>query len=101
MQKGYTLEQVSIAAGLRANGELLLRFEHGQALPTEHALSRLAVALGVDVLDLVNFPERGLRNQLAEATRNLSEPQLAELMAQVRALRAKREPVSTNPDPEE
>jgi len=63
-------------------------------------LDRLATALGVDVLDLVNFPERGLRNQLAEATRNLGEPQIEELLASIHALRAKRDPVSVSTDPD-
>jgi transcriptional regulator with XRE-family HTH domain len=61
------------------------QFERGQALPTLVALDRMAERLGVDIIDVVNFPERGLRNQLLEIIRGLGDCELKQLLAQAAA----------------
>ena len=99
-EKGYTLEQTALAAGFHSKA-VLSQFERGDMLPTFYTLQRLGTALGVDPLDLVNFPERGLRNELAETTRNLSVEKIEALLAYARTLRATHGLKSTDAEAEE
>jgi len=89
-EKGYSLEQVTYGSGLSGKG-FLSDFENGHALPSATTLLSVAEFLEVDLLDVLNFVERGLRNQLAEMTRDLGEQELKALLAKAHALRAERE----------
>ena len=57
------------------------QFENGVALPSLINLDRLAEALEMDLVDVVNRPERSLRNQLIERTRKIDAPRLRQLLA--------------------
>ena len=87
LEKRHTLEQVSVGAGVNAKG-FLSDFERGDGLSMPHTLMRLATFLGVDLLDMVNAPERGVRNAITELTRHLGQPELNKLLATTQALLA-------------
>jgi transcriptional regulator with XRE-family HTH domain len=90
-EHGYSLDALTRGADTGSKG-YLSQFERGTALPTVVMLDRIARFLGIDIIDLVNFTERGLRNQLVEMTRGLSDRELKQLLAQVAAY-AVRQPL--------
>jgi transcriptional regulator with XRE-family HTH domain len=49
----------------------LSQAERGQALPTLTTLAQIAICLDVELIDMVNFPERSPRHRLLEVTRSL------------------------------
>jgi transcriptional regulator with XRE-family HTH domain len=83
-EHGYTLDDLTQGAQLGGKG-YLSQFERGMALPTLVTLDRIARFMGLDLVDLVNFTERGVRNQVIEMTRGLTEPQLKQVLAQAAA----------------
>jgi len=94
-EKGYSLEQVTYGAGLNGKG-FLSDFENGHSLPSPISLLQLAEFLEVDLLDVLNFVERGPRHRLVEMTRDLGEPALKLLLAKAGSLRAEREATDTD-----
>jgi len=82
-EHGYSLDDLT--QGAQSSKGYLSQFERGQALPTLVTLDRLADFLGIDIVDIVNFTERGVRNQVVEMTRGLTEHQLKQLLAQAAA----------------
>jgi transcriptional regulator with XRE-family HTH domain len=69
-ERGFSLEQMTWGAELAGKG-YLSQAERGQALPTLTTLGQIAICLDVELIDMVNFPERGPRHRLLEVTRHL------------------------------
>jgi len=65
-----TQEKLAYEAGLKSKGHLS-GIEKGLVRPTVETLALLAERLGVDLLDLVTFPEQSLRQRLVDLTRHL------------------------------
>jgi transcriptional regulator with XRE-family HTH domain len=70
----------------------LLEVESGRAVPTLTTLAKLARALEVELIDLVNFPEQGLRHRLLELTRHLSQEAVALLVQHAEQLHDEENP---------
>jgi len=86
LRKEHKLSLQALTEGKNGGSKgYISQFERGQALPTLVALDRMAARLGVDLVDVVNFTERGLRNQLLEMTRGLGDRELKHLLAQAAA----------------
>jgi transcriptional regulator with XRE-family HTH domain len=51
-------------------------FEHGKYNSTVETLNLMAEALGLDICDLFVFPERNVRHQVFDLTREVSEDSL-------------------------
>lgn len=62
-----TQEKLAYEGGLKSKGHLS-GIEKGLVVPTLGTLSLLAERLGVDLLDLVTFPESSARQQLVALT---------------------------------
>lgn len=60
--------------------------ENGRSLPTLVTLDKLARALGVALVDILNFPELGSRHRLLELTRYLNHEALTLLIEQAERL---------------
>jgi transcriptional regulator with XRE-family HTH domain len=69
-ERGFSLEQMTWGAELAGKG-YLSQAERGQALPTLTTLGQIAICLDVELIDMVNFPERSPRHRLLEVTRHL------------------------------
>lgn len=69
-ERGFSLEQMTWGAELAGKG-YLSQAERGQALPTLTTLGQIAICLDVELIDMVNFPERSSRHRLLEVTRHL------------------------------
>jgi transcriptional regulator with XRE-family HTH domain len=65
-----TQEKLAYEGGLSSKGHLS-GIEKGLVRPTVETLSTLANRLGVDLLDLVTFPEESPRQQLVDLTRRM------------------------------
>ncbi|NJK32607.1 MAG: helix-turn-helix transcriptional regulator [Deltaproteobacteria bacterium] len=94
-EKGYSLEQVTYGAGLSGKG-FMSDFENGHSLPSATTLLSVAEFLEVDLFDVLNFVERGPRNQLTEISRDLDEAALKVLLAKAQALRVERQSKGTD-----
>lgn len=68
IEAGLTQEKLGWDIGLTAKGHLS-RIESGQRLPSMELLERIATRLGVEVRDLLIFPERGDVDQAMEKVR--------------------------------
>jgi len=53
--------------------------ERGLSLPRLTTIDQLTESLQVELVDMVNFPERGVRNQVLELTRWMSPEQVLAL----------------------
>ncbi len=80
---GLTLERLAYESGTIGKGHLS-DLEKGLLRPTVHTLKGVADRLGVQLLDLVTFPEEGPRQALVDATRTLGAADLAELLRDAR-----------------
>ncbi len=67
-----TQEKLAYEAGLKSKGHLS-GVENGLVLPTLPTLSLLASRLGVDLLDLLTFPEDSARQHLVDLTRAMKQ----------------------------
>jgi transcriptional regulator with XRE-family HTH domain len=67
-----TQEKLAYEAGLRSKGHLS-GVENGFVLPTLPTLALLAERLGVDLLDLLTFPEDSERQRLVDLTRSMKQ----------------------------
>jgi transcriptional regulator with XRE-family HTH domain len=83
-ERGLSLQALTEGSDIGSKG-YISQFERGQALPSLVALDAMAARMGLDVVDLVNFTERGTRNQLVEMTRGLGDRELKQLLAQAAA----------------
>ena len=66
--QGLTQERLAWEAGFRSKG-YLSRIEAGLRLPSLDALDKIAQRLGVEVRDLLIFPERSRLDRAMEALR--------------------------------
>lgn len=85
--RGWNLERVAFESGLASKGHLS-DIEHGRVVPTVATLRTLAEHFGVEVLDLVTFPERGGRHLLIDRAREASTEQIARWIAELEASRS-------------
>lgn len=69
--QGLTQEKLAYEGGLRSKGHLS-GIEKGLVRPNLQTLSVLAQRLGVDLLDLMTFPEESPRQRLVDLTRRMS-----------------------------
>lgn len=68
--QGLTQEKLAYEGGLKSKGHLS-GIEKGLVRPTLQTLVILAERLGVDLLDLVTFPDESPRQQLVALTRSM------------------------------
>lgn len=90
---GLTQERLAFESGTIGKGHLS-DLEKGLLRPTVHTLKGVADRLGVQLLDLVTFPEEGPRQALVDATRALPPSAVAELL---RDARQRLRPAPTTP----
>ena len=64
----------------------LMDVERGRSSPTLTSCAKFARTLEVELFDLINFPEMGLRQRLIEVTRCLDQDALARLLAEAERL---------------
>lgn len=83
MELGLTQERLAFESGTIAKGHLS-DLEKGLLRPTVHTLKGVADRLGVQLLDLVTFPEEGPRQALVDVTRGLTPSAVAELLRDAR-----------------
>lgn len=91
-EMGLTMEQLAYESELSSKGHLS-NIERGLVRPTAHTLGVLAERLGVELGDLVNFPEAaGERGRLYELTRRMAASRVRLLLhdAEEMAARAPR-----------
>lgn len=95
---GLTQERLAFESGTIGKGHLS-DLEKGLLRPTVHTLKGVADRLGVQLLDLVTFPEEGPRQALVDATRGLPPPAVAELLRDARRLRRPPAPSTSSAPP--
>ena len=88
-ERKLSLEEMASGAGFLGVG-FLRGVERGEFLPSMSTVERLARALKVDPIDLLNLPEEGLRHLLIDLTRHLSQEALAELVEEAERLLAEQ-----------
>lgn len=81
IERKLSLEQMIWGADLSGKGHLS-DAENGRSLPTLITLSKLARALGAELIDILNFPELGPRHRLLELTRYLNQEAITLLIQQ-------------------
>jgi transcriptional regulator with XRE-family HTH domain len=69
--QGLTQEKLAYEGGLKSKGHLS-GIENGLVRPTLQTLTALAERLGVDLLDLVTFPDDSSRHKLVDLTRHMA-----------------------------
>ena len=80
IERKLSLEQMVWGADLSGKGHLS-DAENGRSLPTLITLGKIARVLEVELIDILNFPELGLRHRLLELTRYLG-PEAVDLLIQ-------------------
>lgn len=76
---GLTLEKLAYESEVRSKG-YLSDIEKGLAFPTVSTLQRIAEHLGVDLLDLVTFPDDSPRQELVALTRGMKSGTVRKLV---------------------
>ncbi len=94
--RGWKLEEVAFHSGLASKGHLS-DIEHGRVVPTVGTLSTLAAHFGVELFDLVVFPERGGRHALVDATRAAGAREVERWLAEARSAAAQRRAPAADP----
>jgi phage repressor protein C with HTH and peptisase S24 domain/DNA-binding Xre family transcriptional regulator len=82
--KGWNLEKLAWAGGLSSKGHLS-DLENGLLVPTIATLNSIAEQLGVELLDLVTFPDKSSRHQLVARTGQLPPATIQRLLAATEA----------------
>lgn len=82
-EQGLTAEKLAYESDLRSKG-YLSDIEKGLARPTITTLKTIADRLGVEILDLLTFPERDDRQALIDRTRKLSPTAVRKLLRSVK-----------------
>ncbi|MCU0655056.1 MAG: helix-turn-helix domain-containing protein [Polyangiaceae bacterium] len=101
-REGMTLEGLAFKSDQISKGHLS-DVERGLVVPTVGSLQVLASCLGVDLLDLVTFPEETPRQRVVELSRHIPDELLhrweqeAQLAVEERARTPQRSPVSEPP----
>lgn len=85
--RGLTLEKLAFESGLSSKGHLS-DLEHGRLMPTVATLRTLAERLGVELMDLVVFPETSVRHRLVAKTLGVPERRLEKLLAELDSIAA-------------
>lgn len=85
IERRLSLEQMVWGADLSGKGHLS-DAENGRSLPTLVTLGKLARALGVELIDILNFPELSPRHRLLELTRYLNQEAITLLIQQAERL---------------
>jgi transcriptional regulator with XRE-family HTH domain len=70
----------------------LSNLERGFVRPTATTLKRLADAMGLELVDLVVFPEDSLRQRLIAATRGLTNGSMRKILREIEAAPKKATP---------
>ena len=88
-EAGYTLEKLgwSDDEQERSGKGHLSNLERGLAIPTVRTLQVLADRLGVELVDLVNFPASNDRAKLIELTRKLPAGTIKRLVKEIEGAR--------------
>ena len=85
IERKLSLEQMVWGADLSGKGHLS-DAENGRSLPTVVTLGKIAGALEVELIDILNFPELGSRHRLLELTRYLNQEAITLLIKQAERL---------------
>ena len=78
-QEGMTIQQLATESQIGSKGHLS-NMERGLVRPNIQTLKQVADGLGVLPLDLLTFPDVGVRQRLVDLTRHLSLRRLRELV---------------------
>jgi transcriptional regulator with XRE-family HTH domain len=89
--QGLTLEKLAYESELGSKRHLS-DIERGLTRPTIATLKALADHLGVDLLDVVTFPDASPRQRLVDMTRGMSGDGLQQLLTAARGVAAKVSP---------
>lgn len=87
-EQGITMERLAYESDVGSKGHLS-NIERGLVRPTAHTLNALAERLGVDLPDLVNFPEKSDRARLYDLTRGMTPPRLRLLLQEAEEMAAR------------
>lgn len=68
--QGYTLEKLAFEGGLSSKGHLS-DLENGRLIPTVRTLHALATHLGIELMDLLTFPDTSVRHRLVAKSATL------------------------------
>jgi transcriptional regulator with XRE-family HTH domain len=82
--QGLTQEKLAYEAGLKSKGHLS-GIEKGLVFPTLPTLGLLAERFGVDLLDLLTFPDSSDRHRLIDQTRSLRSGTVKRLIRELSA----------------
>ena len=83
-EAGLTLEKLAYESEVGSKG-FLSDVEQGLARPTVETLQAIADRLGVELLDLVTFPDESDRQRLVDRTRQLSKGTVKKLLREMTA----------------
>lgn len=78
-EAGLTLERLAFESELGSKGHLS-NIERGLVRPTAHTLRTLSERLGVELADMVTFPDAGDRGRLFELTRRMAATRVRTLL---------------------
>ena len=104
--RGFTLEELAARCipldgdnedSLGASKGHMSNVEHGLVRPTVHTLQRIANAMGIELVDLVNFPEDGPRSRLIDCTRELTRGSMRKVVRDIES--APKRPKAKDPAP--
>jgi transcriptional regulator with XRE-family HTH domain len=85
---GITMETLAYESDVGSKGHLS-NIERGLVHPTVHTLSALAERLGVDLADLVTFPDGTERGRLHELTRQMPPARVRVMLAEAEEIVAR------------
>ena len=87
-EQGLTMERLAYESDVGSKGHLS-NIERGLVRPTAHTLKALAERLGVDLPDLVNFPDQSDRAHLYDLTRGMPPSRLRLLLQEAEEMAAR------------
>lgn len=91
LERKVPLEEMIWGIEFSGKGHLL-EIESGRSVPSLSMLVKIARFLKMDLMDLINSPERSLRHRLLELTRHLSQEAIARLVEFAERLRNEETP---------
>ncbi len=87
-EQGITMERLAYESDVGSKGHLS-NIERGLVHPTAHTLKALADRLGVELPDLVNFPDDGDRARLYDLTRRIAPSRVRVLLQEAEEMAAR------------